>query len=267
MTEQVQIYLDVETDWGRRLTLVGFRSGPTGLVQLVGAEITTERLHGELPRDGILYTYNGHCFDLPVIRDQLGLDLRARFVSRDLRWICQGCGITGGQKAIEERIGVRRQLAGLGGLDANALWGRYQRGDREALETLLGYNREDLDGLVAIRDHLHGRRILTALDFFLQSGVENVEAHRDLPACIGTDAGHEESGAGTPALGGHARRTGDVVLRHIHRHHDEPARLEPTRACDSGWQGEHGRLLEDGSPGPNGQRSHCTVRGSNRAQD
>ena len=58
------------------------------------------------------------------------------------------CGNAFPELGIEGRIGVRRQLAGLGGLDAIALWRRYQRGDREALETLLGYNREDLDGLV-----------------------------------------------------------------------------------------------------------------------
>lgn len=79
------IDLDVETDWSRRLTLVGFRVDGVQLVQLVGEQITLAGLREVLPRRGILYTYNGHCFDLPVIRTQLGLDLRARYDSRDLR--------------------------------------------------------------------------------------------------------------------------------------------------------------------------------------
>jgi uncharacterized protein YprB with RNaseH-like and TPR domain len=162
MSNLAEVFLDIETDWSRELTLVGFRSEATGLIQLVGAEITADRLHRELPCGGVLYTYNGHCFDLPIIRNQLGLDLRSRYESRDLRWICQRLGITGGQKAIEQQIGVRRQLSGLDGRDAIVLWARYQRGDMAALKTLRAYNREDLEGLVAIRDHLCCRNLLIA---------------------------------------------------------------------------------------------------------
>jgi uncharacterized protein YprB with RNaseH-like and TPR domain len=160
MPGQVEIFLDVETDRDRRLTLVGFHSAITGTVQLVGSEITAARLRKELPQSGQLFTYNGHCFDLPVIRQQLGLDLRAVFDSQDLRWICQRHGITGGQKAIEHRIGICRQTQGIDGLEAIALWYRYLRGDHAALETLLHYNREDLAGLEAIRRHLCQRGLL-----------------------------------------------------------------------------------------------------------
>jgi uncharacterized protein YprB with RNaseH-like and TPR domain len=154
------IDLDIETDWSRRLTLVGFRSVSTGLVQLVGDEITAARLQRELPVTGVLFTYNGHCFDLPVIRDQLGVDLRARYTSHDLRWICQRNGLRGGQKAIEQELGFARTLEGLNGRDAIALWTRHLRGDPSALATLLSYNREDLDGLAAIRDHLRRADLL-----------------------------------------------------------------------------------------------------------
>jgi uncharacterized protein YprB with RNaseH-like and TPR domain len=160
MPEQVEIFFDVETDWDRSLTLVGFHSAVTGTVQVVGNEITAARLRKELPGTGRLYTYNGHCFDLPVIRQQLGLNLRAVFDSQDLRWICQRHGITGGQKAIEQRIGICRQTKGIDGLEAIALWNRYLRGDHAALDTLLRYNQEDLSGLEAIRRHLCTRGLL-----------------------------------------------------------------------------------------------------------
>jgi uncharacterized protein YprB with RNaseH-like and TPR domain len=141
---------------------VGIRSTSDGLVQLVGEQITADAIRAVVPCNAVLYTYNGHCFDLPVIRNQLDLDLLNRCDSRDLRWICQRHGLRGGQKAIETAIGVARALAGMDGRDALVLWDRFRRrGDAPALETLLRYNAEDLDGLVAIRDHLHRRKLLT----------------------------------------------------------------------------------------------------------
>ena len=150
------IYLDIETDWSRRLTLIGLWSSARGFVQLVGSEITTERLLSELPPpgEGRLYTFNGHCFDLPEIAKQLGLRLRDRHDSRDLRFLCRKYQLTGGQKLIEETIGFSRILHGYDGSDAVRLWMRHLRGDPDALPLLMHYNREDLVGMAAIRDHL-----------------------------------------------------------------------------------------------------------------
>ena len=157
----VQIFLDIETNWDRQLTVFGFRSTDTGLVQLVGKEITRSRILKELPRSGRLYTYNGHCFDLPCITKQFRLDLRKSYDSWDLRWICQRHGIFGGQKAIEQQIGFERITEGIDGMEAIYLWERYLRGDEYALSTLLQYNAEDLDGVAAIRRHLEIHKLLT----------------------------------------------------------------------------------------------------------
>jgi uncharacterized protein YprB with RNaseH-like and TPR domain len=158
--KELEIFLDVETGWGRELTVFGFRSLETSVVQLVGSEITRSRVLKELPRSGKLYTYNGHSFDLSRIRSELGLDLRERFDSWDLRWICQRNGICGGQKAIERRMGIRRATEGIDGMEALYLWARYLRGDEKALQTLLRYNAEDLEGLVAIKRDLARRGLL-----------------------------------------------------------------------------------------------------------
>lgn len=157
-----EIYLDIETDWQQQITVIGFRSPTTGLVQLVGEEATAERLLYLLPRGGRLYTYNGHCFDLPCIRKQLGVDLRSCFDSWDLRWICQRVGLRGGQKIIEQVIGRRRTTEGIDGMQAIILWARYQRGDPEALHTLLRYNAEDVDGLALIRRYLADHGLIAA---------------------------------------------------------------------------------------------------------
>jgi uncharacterized protein YprB with RNaseH-like and TPR domain len=154
-----EIYLDIETDWGRRLTVVGLHSATMGLVQLVGPEITTAALQRVLPPTGTLFTYNGNNFDLSCLRTQLGLDLRMRFNTVDLRWVCHRQGLRGGQKAIEARLGMKRKLPGLDGRDAMILWTRFQRGDREALTTLLRYNAEDLEGMRFIRQYLSRWRL------------------------------------------------------------------------------------------------------------
>lgn len=115
------------------------------------------RLLRELPDGGRFFTYNGHCFDLPCIRDQLGIDLHDHFQSVDLRWVCQKNGITGGQKRIERRFSITRKLPEMDGLDAIALWDRSQQGDEQALCTLLLYNAEDINGLVTICRYLSNR--------------------------------------------------------------------------------------------------------------
>lgn len=159
--EPADVYLDIETDQWQRITVVGFRSAVTGLVQLVGSEVTPRALHDALPAGGRLFTYNGHCFDLPVIRKQLGMDLRVRFDSWDLRFVCARHGLRGGQKAVERQIGCRRVLDGMDGRDAVWLWERHRRGDVAALVTLLRYNAEDVDGLALIKEYLAARDLLT----------------------------------------------------------------------------------------------------------
>ncbi len=150
------LYLDIETDWCRRITVIGL-SHRGRFRQLVGGEITAARLQRTLPRSATLYTFNGHCFDLPVIRQQLGVDLRQRYRSVDLRYACKAQGLTGGQKAIELRMGIERELPGMDGRDALALWQRYQvLGDGDALRLLLDYNREDVLNLARIHALLDG---------------------------------------------------------------------------------------------------------------
>jgi uncharacterized protein len=155
MPRLLTIYLDIETTWHGEPTVVGFRSTASGVVQLVGGEITKRRLLRELPRDGVLYTFNGHCFDLPRLRTHLGVDLHQRFSSVDLRYACGYAGMSGGQKHIEQRIGFGRRLPEVDGRMAIKLWKMYEKlGDEAALDTLLRYNAEDLSGLRAIKGYL-----------------------------------------------------------------------------------------------------------------
>lgn len=160
MPRPLEIYLDVETAWGGDLTVVGFYSSETGLVQLVGDDITTRRLRQELPSSGRLFTFNGHGFDLRKIKQHLRLDLHRRFDSWDLFPICRDCGLRGGLKRVERRAGYRRTTVGIDGWRAMQLWRDYEWGNERALKTLLRYNAEDVWALRAVKQYLAGRRLL-----------------------------------------------------------------------------------------------------------
>lgn len=107
-----------------------------------------------LPPADSIFTYNGHCFDLRHIRNQLGVDLRGMYESYDLRWICQRNGLTGGLKCVERQLGIVREYPDMDGRDAIRLWHRYVRGDKDALNLLLNYNKEDVMNLIKLREYL-----------------------------------------------------------------------------------------------------------------
>ena len=147
----MSVYLDIETSFDRRITVIGFYSRATGLVQLVGSEIHRAGLARALPAVRKLFTFNGHCFDLPVIRRHLGLCLRTQYDSHDLRFIGNKIGLFGGLKALEKELGIRRKLPDMDGFDAMRLWEEHRHGSEDALATLLAYNKEDVMNMIVLR--------------------------------------------------------------------------------------------------------------------
>ncbi len=153
------LYLDIETTYQGELTVLGFHHASVGTIQLVGEQITPAGLEAVLPFALCVYTFNGDRFDLPIIRKQLGIDLRQRYQSIDLMKWCHQQKLYGGLKAIEERLGITRVHDGMSGKDAVALWYQYQKnGDGQALSRLLAYNREDVENLIRLRETLEKRR-------------------------------------------------------------------------------------------------------------
>ena len=105
-------------------------------------------------------TNNGSCFDLPFIRDFLGVDLAESYHHHDLMYDCWRKNLYGGFKAVEAQLDIARQLKGIGGLEAVILWWRYQNGgDQNALALLLQYNKEDVVNLKVLRERLGGSGI------------------------------------------------------------------------------------------------------------
>lgn len=155
-------YLDIETTglapWYAGLTVIGLylvNGSRKRMVQLVGEEITGDSLLESLEGADKIYTYNGRRFDLPFIHGALGIDLESIFHHHDLMFDCWRCNLRGGFKAVEQQLGISRQLKGITGLDAVRLWWRYRNDDdQDALKTLLEYNREDVMNLEVLRERL-----------------------------------------------------------------------------------------------------------------
>jgi uncharacterized protein YprB with RNaseH-like and TPR domain len=156
-------YIDIETTGLSpatcSITVVGiYRVGRDGgrLVQLVGDDVTRAGIEQAVYGVDTIYTYNGRKFDLPFIRDALGLDLVSRCRShRDLMYDCWRHNLYGGLKKVEVKLGISRQTEGINGLEAVMLWQRYvEHDDRQALDTLLRYNAEDVMNLKILKERL-----------------------------------------------------------------------------------------------------------------
>ncbi len=141
-------YLDIETSWSRDITVIGiFRPG-VGTRQWINPNLHLPEIQEFLAGVEVLLTYNGGAFDLPVIHQQLGVNLKEHHSHRDLMRDCWSKSLYGGLKKVEMRLGIHRDTEGVDGLAAMKLWDRFaQVNDREALDLLLRYNREDVENL------------------------------------------------------------------------------------------------------------------------
>jgi uncharacterized protein YprB with RNaseH-like and TPR domain len=149
-------YLDIETSFSGEVTLTGLLRPDRGLVQLVGNANTREDLEILFRGLDTLCTFNGESFDLPVLRRSFGVGLLERFRSLDLSIECRLVGINGGLKRIEASMQIPRRLRGVTGYDAMVLWERWENGDRDALQTLLDYNADDVINLALLERRLRG---------------------------------------------------------------------------------------------------------------
>jgi len=151
-------YLDIETSFYGRITVVGIFVPPDNFVHLVGNMIEEYTIMRALDTSNVIVTFNGSRFDIPVIKKRFGLDLRSHFKSHDLMYDCWRQGLYGGLKVVEKKLGIGRKTEGLTGMDAPILWERYIReGDESALDLLLKYNRDDVMNLLVLEERLNGR--------------------------------------------------------------------------------------------------------------
>jgi len=148
----MRAYLDIETSFSNKLTVIGLYVADSGtLVQMVGEGIATDVLLNRLDGVEAIYTYNGNRFDIPMIHQNLGVNLRQGYESRDLMYDCWKNNLKGGLKAVERALGIRRSIFGRDEDDPRILWRKYRiHRSMDALERLLDYNREDTLNLVLL---------------------------------------------------------------------------------------------------------------------
>jgi uncharacterized protein len=149
------LYLDIETTGAGtedEVTVVGVYDGRE-LRQYVRG-VNLHRFPDEMEECGLLVTFFGSGFDLPVLRRAFR-DTRFDMLHIDLCHALKRLGFSGGLKRVETELGISRseQTAGLSGWDAVRLWEEYRRGNGHSLARLLAYNEEDvvnLERLMAI---------------------------------------------------------------------------------------------------------------------
>lgn len=157
-------FLDLETDGLERDSLVTavtvHRAGRTETL-VRGRGLDEEALADALDGCSMLVTFNGSCFDLPVLRCSFpGLDLGMPHF--DLRFGCRRVGLRGGLKGVERALGMAREdgIAEVDGMEAVRLWRRWARdGDAAALDTLAEYNRADAVNLAEVAAEAYRRLV------------------------------------------------------------------------------------------------------------
>jgi hypothetical protein len=116
----------------------------------------------DITRYQLIITYNGKCFDVPVIESFFKIKLHQAHI--DLRYGLNRLGYSGGLKGCEKQAGISRgDLEGVDGYFAVLLWNDYYyNGNTKALETLMAYNAADsanLEKLMVMAYNLHAGRI------------------------------------------------------------------------------------------------------------
>ena len=153
----MKAYLDIETSFSGEITVIGIYYSDGRLIQLTGDEVNYDTLLASLNRAETIITYNGSRFDLPVIRNRLGIDLTQYYNCYDLMYDCWKYNLYGGLKSVEEQLGIDRNSKGIDGWEAMRLWENYRtHNDHQALSTLLQYNRDDVINLVTLEKKLKG---------------------------------------------------------------------------------------------------------------
>ena len=141
------------------ITLVGIADECSTTVLVRRRDLTLRRLAEAFEGASVLVTFNGVAFDLPRLRRAFPGLACWDLPHLDLALLGRQVGLSGGLKAIERTLGLRRPQAldGVDGAEAVRLWNAHCRGDRSALPRLMRYCRADAETLVELADLIYGR--------------------------------------------------------------------------------------------------------------
>lgn len=158
-------YLDIETDGLERdslVTVVTVHKKDETCTLTHGIDLDAESLSKALEGVKLLVTFNGRCFDVPVLRNSFpNVDLDMPHF--DLRFGCKKAGFKGGLKTVEKELGLKRSddIVDIDGFEAVRLWKAWERsGDSKARELLTEYNRADTVNLTRVADETYRRLVV-----------------------------------------------------------------------------------------------------------
>ncbi|HYO54167.1 ribonuclease H-like domain-containing protein [Archangium sp.] len=156
------VYFDIETDGAQEQvpTVVGLFDDGGLHVFIQGRNM--DALPEAMAERRLWVTFNGSCFDVPVLRQYFGRGFPTPDAHIDLRFVCRRLGMGGGLKEIEDKLGLGRppHMKGVNGWDAVLLWRAYrERGDVEALRFLVEYNLYDSFQLRSLMDKAYNRAL------------------------------------------------------------------------------------------------------------
>ena len=153
-------YVDIETTGlspsSSKITVIGVYDGKD--VKSFVRGINLEEIVQEMEQYDFLVTFNGARFDLPFIQREFP-QITMKQMHTDLMYPLRRIGFKGGLKNIEHMLGINRseETEGMDGFEAVRLWKEYEKGNEEALDLLLEYNREDIVNLETILDITYDR--------------------------------------------------------------------------------------------------------------
>ncbi|MCE8423301.1 MAG: ribonuclease H-like domain-containing protein [Candidatus Methanoperedens sp.] len=145
-------YVDIETTGlspdHDKITMIGIYNGNETKTFIRGIDL--EKSVDELTKYKQLVTLNGARFDLMFIDHEFPGFFNHLHI--DLMYPLRKIGYSGGLKRIECSLGINRseETAGISGFDAVRLWHKYEKGDEDALDILIKYNKEDIVNLEKI---------------------------------------------------------------------------------------------------------------------
>ena len=169
-------FVDIETTGLSKsrdyITMVGIYDGKDVKTYIKG--INLEGIVEELSKYKLLVSFNGARFDLPFIKFEFP-EIEFKQLHIDLMYPLKRIGYSGGLKHIEKVLGIPRNESteGITGLDAVFLWKQYEKGNQDALDLLIKYNREDIVNLKTIIELTYPKMVEQAL------GVEKKEKNEN----------------------------------------------------------------------------------------
>lgn len=149
-------FLDIETtSFKGNTTVVGIYDNNKTHILIKNKNLNHENLKNILSNYKMIITFNGACFDLPILTREFDIDF-SNHLHIDLRFVCSKIDLKGGLKNIEKEIGINRDddIKDIDGKEAVRLWKRYEKtNDENYLNLLIKYNIEDIINLKALANN------------------------------------------------------------------------------------------------------------------